>query len=122
MTETKFEPFHVNVRIKISALWASMLFVFAYVGLFSLYRPNVRADLEAGEIGGFTVNQSFLLGTTIYVVIPSLMVFGVLILRPRVNRIATSRWGSCMRSPSLPAPSTSGPTTSSAASSRSRCS
>jgi hypothetical protein len=104
MTETKFESFHVNVRIKISALWASMLFVFAYVDLFSTYRPDVRADLQAGEIGGFTVNQSFLLGTTIYVVIPSLMVFGVLILRPRVNRIATSRWGSCMRSPSLPAP------------------
>jgi hypothetical protein len=28
------------------------------------------------------------LGTTLYVVIPSLMVFGVLVLRPRVNRIA----------------------------------
>jgi hypothetical protein len=76
------------VRIKISALWTSMLFVFAYVDLFSLYRPDVRADLEAGEIGGFTVNQSFLLGTTVYVVIPSLMVFCALILRPRVNRIA----------------------------------
>ena len=65
-----------------------MLFVFAYVDLFSLYRPDFRADLEAGEIGGFTVNQSFLLGTTVYVVIPSLMVFCALILRPRVNRIA----------------------------------
>jgi hypothetical protein len=88
MTETKFESFHVNVRIKISALWTSMLFVFAYVDLFSLYRPDFRADLEAGEIGGFTVNQTFLLGTTIYVAIPSLMVFCAFILRPRVNRIA----------------------------------
>jgi Family of unknown function (DUF6326) len=88
MTETKFEPSNVNVRIKISALWTSMLFVFAYVDLFSLYRPDFRADLEAGEIGGFTVNQSFLLGTTVYVVIPSLMVLGALILRPRANRIA----------------------------------
>jgi hypothetical protein len=87
MTET-FEPFNVNVRIKISALWTSMLFVFAYVDLFSLYRPDFRADLEAGEVGGLTVNQSFLLGTTVYVVIPSLMVFCALILRPRVNRIA----------------------------------
>jgi Family of unknown function (DUF6326) len=85
---TKFEPSHVNVRIKISALWTSMLFVFAYVDLFTLYRPDFRADVEAGEIGGFTVNQSFLLGTTVYVVIPSLMVFCALILRPRVNRIA----------------------------------
>jgi hypothetical protein len=86
--ETKFEPSTVNVRIKISALWTSMLFVFAYVDLFSLYRPDFQADIEAGEVGGFTVNQTFLLGTTVYVVIPSLMVFCALILRPQVNRIA----------------------------------
>lgn len=86
--ETKLEPSNVNVRIKISALWTSMLFVFAYVDLFSLYRPDFRADVEAGEVSGFTVNQSFLLGTTAYVVIPSLMVFLSLILRPGVNRIA----------------------------------
>ena len=91
--ETKFEPSNVNVRIKISVLWTSMLFVFAYVDLFSLYRPDFRADLEAGEVGGFTVNQSFLLGTTIYVVIPSLMVSCALILRPRVNRIANIALG-----------------------------
>jgi hypothetical protein len=88
MTDTSFEPLNVNVRIKISALWTSMLFVFAYVDLFSLYRPDFRADLEGGEVGGLAVNQSFLLGSTIYVVIPSLMVFCALILRPRVNRIA----------------------------------
>ena len=91
--ETKFEQSNVNVRIKISALWASMLFVFAYVDLFSLYRPDFRADLEAGEISVFTVNQSFLLGTTVYVVIPSLMVFFSLILRPEVNRIANTALG-----------------------------
>jgi hypothetical protein len=85
---TKLERSPVNVRIKLSALWTSMLFVFAYVDLFSLYRPDFRADLEAGEIGDFTVNQSFLLGTTAYVVIPSLMVFLSLVLRPRVSRIA----------------------------------
>ena len=85
---TRFEPFPVNVRIKISAIWTAMLFVFAYVDIFSLYRPDVRADLEAGEVGGFAVGQSFLLATTIYVVIPALMVFGTLVLRPRISRIA----------------------------------
>jgi hypothetical protein len=85
--ETRFEPSNVNVRIKISALWTSMLFVFAYVDLFSLYRPDVRADLDAGEVGGFTVNQSFLVATTVYVVIPSLMVFCAPVLRPRIDRI-----------------------------------
>jgi membrane protein DedA with SNARE-associated domain len=87
VTGTRLEPSPVNVRVKISALWMSMLFVFAYVDLFSLYRPDFRADVEAGEVGGFAVNQTFLLATTAYVVIPSLMVFCVLVLRPRLNRI-----------------------------------
>jgi hypothetical protein len=41
--ETTLKAFSVNVRIKISALWTSMLVVFAYVDLFSLYRRDVRA-------------------------------------------------------------------------------
>jgi Family of unknown function (DUF6326) len=86
--ETQYEPANVSVRIKISALWTAMLFVFAYVDIFSLYRRDFRADLEAGEVGGLTVDQAFLVGTTVYVVIPSLMVFGALVLRPAVNRIA----------------------------------
>ncbi|MGI8517791.1 MAG: DUF6326 family protein [Acidimicrobiia bacterium] len=86
--DTRFEPANVNVRIKIAGLWTAMLFVFAYVDIFSLYRPDFRADVESGSIGGFMVNQSFLLWTTIYIAIPSLMVVGTLVLRPRVNRIA----------------------------------
>ena len=91
--ETRYEPANVSVRTKISALWTAMLFVFAYVDVFSLYRPDFRADLEAGEVGGFTVDQAFLLGTTVYVVIPSLMVFLALVLRPAVNRIANIALG-----------------------------
>ena len=87
-SQTAFEPAPVNVRIKLSALWTSMMFVFAYVDLFSLYRPDIRADIEAGQISGFTVDGTFLLLTTAYVVIPSVMVFGALVLRPQINRIA----------------------------------
>ena len=83
-----YEPAPVNVRIKISALWTAMLFVFAYVDIFSFFRADVRADIDAGEIAGFTIGQGFLLGTTIYILIPSLMVFGAVVLRPKVNRIA----------------------------------
>ncbi len=91
--ETRFQECKVNVRIKISALWASMLFVFAYVDIFSLYRPDFRADIEAGEVAGFTIGQGFLLGTTLYILIPSLMVFLALVLRPRINRIANISLG-----------------------------
>ncbi len=88
VADTTFDPAPVNVRIKLAGLWTSMLFIFAYVDLFSLYRPDVRADLDAGELGGFTVNQSFLAGTTAYILLPSLMVFATLVLRPRINRTA----------------------------------
>ena len=93
-TDEKFEPAKVNVRMKISALWTALLFIFAYVDIFSFYRADVRADIEAGVMGPFTINQAVLLGTTVYVVIPSLMVFGALVLRPRVNRIVNIALGS----------------------------
>ncbi len=86
--DDKYEPSLVNVRIRISGLWTAMLFIFAYVDIFSFFRPDFRAEVEAGVVAGFTVNESFLLGTTMYVVVPSLMVFGTLILRPKLNRIA----------------------------------
>jgi hypothetical protein len=85
---TTLEPATVNVRIKISALWTTMMFVFAYVDLFSLYRADVRADLEAGQMSVFPINQVFLLFTTAYVAIPALMAFGTLVLRPAISRIA----------------------------------
>jgi len=85
---TAFEPLPVNVRLEISALWTSMLFVFAYVDLFSLYRPNVRADIEAGTMSGFTISEVFLLAITAYVVVPALMVLLTLVLPARLDRIA----------------------------------
>jgi len=84
---TDLAPATVSVRIKMSALWASMLFVFAYVDLFSLYRPDVRADIEAGRLSGFAINQTFLLITTAYVVLPALMVFLSLVLPARISRM-----------------------------------
>ena len=83
---THYQDYWINPRIKIAALWASMLFVFVYVDLFSLYRNDVRADIEAGEISAFTIGQGFLLGVTIYVLIPSLLVFLSLVLPVRVTR------------------------------------
>ncbi len=78
----------INPRVKISALWASMLFVFAYVDLFSLYRADVRADIEAGKISAFSIGQGYLLGVMVYVALPSLMVFLSLVLPVKVTRMA----------------------------------
>ena len=87
-TTTHYQDYWINPRVKIAALWTSMLFVYVYVDLFSLYRADIRADIEAGELFAFTIGQGFLLGVTIYVVIPSLMVFLSLVLAASVTRTA----------------------------------
>lgn len=87
-TTTDYQDYWINPRIKIAALWTSMLFIFAYVDLFGLFRRDVRADIEAGKIAGFTIGQGYLLGVTIYVLVPSLMVFLSLVLSVRVTRMA----------------------------------
>lgn len=77
----------IDVRLRISALWIAVLFIFAYVDLFSLYRPDVRADLDNAKLSGFDVNQAFLLFTTLYIIIPSLMVYLTLVMPRHLNRI-----------------------------------
>ena len=82
-----YEPYPINPRVKIAALWTSMLFVFVYVDLFSLYRADVRADIEAGKVFAFTIGQGFLLGVTLYILVPSLMLSLSLVLPAHVARM-----------------------------------
>jgi hypothetical protein len=87
-TTSDYRDSWVSPRLKISALWVSMLFVFVYVDLFSLYRADVRADIEAGKISAFSIGQGYLLGVIVYIALPSLMVFLSLVLPVKVTRTA----------------------------------
>jgi hypothetical protein len=77
-----------GVRIKLAAAWTSILLIFAYVDIFGFYRADMRAEIEAGKVSAFKIGQGFLLGTTVYVAIASLMVFGSIVLRTRINQVA----------------------------------
>jgi hypothetical protein len=85
---TDYRDYWINPRLKIAALWTSMMFVFVYVDLFSLYRADVRADIEAGKIAAFSIGQGYLLGVTVYVLLPSLMLFLSLVLPVKITRVA----------------------------------
>ena len=87
-TTTDYRDSWINPRVKIAALWASMLIVFVCVDLFGLYRPDVRADIAAGKISAFTIGQGYLLGVIVYVALPSLMLFLSLVLPVKVTRTA----------------------------------
>ena len=68
-----------------------MVLVFAYVDIFGFYRADVLEAALDGTIAttAFVVNQTFLLATLGYILIPTLMVTVSLVLRPRANRIVT---------------------------------
>lgn len=82
----EMEDVKINVKLKISALWTATLFVFAYVDIFAFFRSEIIEGVMAGKVAAFQINQTFLLLTTIYILIPSIMVFLSLVMKPRVNR------------------------------------
>ncbi|CAN5739573.1 hypothetical protein BH23ACT12_BH23ACT12_19610 [soil metagenome] len=84
---TEHNDHTIDTRLKISALWTAMLFIFAYVDLFSLYRSDVRAGIESGKVFVFDIGQTFLFFATLYIIIPSLMIYLTLVMRPGPNRI-----------------------------------
>ena len=77
-------------RIVLSGLWVTMLFVFAYVDIFGFWRADVIQGALQGTVPGpgFTIGQPFLTLTTLYVLVPILMVAGSLVLPWRANRTA----------------------------------
>jgi hypothetical protein len=83
-----FEDAKVDVRLKMSALWIAMLFLFAYGDIFGFFKPGQIQQVISGEISGIKITQVFLLGASLYIAIASAMVFLSLVLRPRVDRWA----------------------------------
>jgi hypothetical protein len=88
-TARQYQDAQVDVKIRLSALWIAMLFVFAYVDIFGFYRADVLDSALDGKVATteLTVNQTFLTATLVYILLPTLMVVLSLRLKPRANRI-----------------------------------
>lgn len=91
---TSLDDFHVNVKLKLSALWASVTFCYLYGDYFGLYRPGTLQSMLDGRMGPLgPTTQEILLGTAAMMAIPSLMVFLCLALPPQANRLANVFFG-----------------------------
>lgn len=79
----------VDDRLLLSALWTAVLFVFAYVDIFGFYRADVLEGALDGRVATtpFTVDQTFLTATLLYVLPAILMVVLSLVLSPRAGRV-----------------------------------
>ena len=82
------EDVKINIKIKLSALWVTVMFLFAYVDIMGNFQPGHIENIMSGEVSGFQITQVWILGVVIMMAIPSLMVFLSLTLKPKVNRWA----------------------------------
>ena len=91
-TTNQLENFKVPVKIKLAALWSSVMFCYIYGDYFSLYVPNKVLDF----INGKTLLDSplKLLAASILMVIPALMIFLSVAMKPQLNRWLNILFGS----------------------------
>ena len=63
------------------------MFLYTYADILGFYAPGNIEELISGEIAGIQMTQELLLGSTILMAIPSVMVFLSLALNAKANRL-----------------------------------
>lgn len=89
MSSSNLDDVKIHVRFKLAALWSSLVFCYIYGDYFGLYTPGTLQEMLQGRMGPLgQVTQMVLLGTSLMLAVPSVMVFLTLALRPGITRWA----------------------------------
>jgi Family of unknown function (DUF6326) len=77
----------VDVKIKLAALWPSVMFCYLYADYFGLFVPGRLQKMLAGQIPPLgPVTQGVLVGTSAMMAIPAVMIFLSVAPRASLNR------------------------------------
>ena len=76
----------IGVKLKLSALWVAMMLLYIYADILSLFRPGQIKEMTEGLMGPLPVTQISLLAASLLMIIPAVMVFLCLTLKPKINR------------------------------------
>lgn len=85
-SQNALEDVKVNVKLKLAALWTSLMFLIIYIDYFHLYMPGQMALIQTGRVFVFDITQQFLLIALASVSIPALMIFLSVALPAKANR------------------------------------
>ncbi|AXE17368.1 hypothetical protein DR864_06300 [Runella rosea] len=85
-SQNALEEIKVSLKLKLAALWASLMFLYIYVDYFHLFMPGTLQDMLAGKVFVFDITQGFLLAALASMTIPALMIFLSVALPAKVNR------------------------------------
>lgn len=82
--KNNLEDITVNVKIKLSALWASVTLCYLYGDYFELYIPKKVEELISGD--NILASPTKLFLAALLLAIPALMVCLSVILKPTINK------------------------------------
>lgn len=85
-TARPLEDIKVPVRLKLAALWTSVMFCYIYGDFLGLYRPGDIKGILAGEGLLGPTSQGSLLAVAILIAVPAAMIFLSLVIPPRLTR------------------------------------
>lgn len=54
-TQNGLEDIKVCLKLKLAALWASLMFLYIYVDYFHLYMPGKIEDIQTGRVFKFDI-------------------------------------------------------------------
>ena len=87
------DPAPVNVRVKLALLWAATMFCYVYGDYFELYAPGKLQEMIGGQLAFGPATQGALVGTSILLIVPALMVAFSVLLPPLACRVANIAFG-----------------------------
>jgi hypothetical protein len=87
----KLEDFKVNVKIKLAALWTSVMFCYIYEDYFELYVPKKLERIISSD--GLLNTPMKLFSASFVLIIPALMIFLSIVLKPKLNRLLNIIFG-----------------------------
>jgi hypothetical protein len=77
----------IDTKLKLSALWIGLMFLFVYADIKTLYQSGVIEEIITGKIIGIQISNIFLLVSAILMSIPAIMIILSVLLKPQINRI-----------------------------------
>lgn len=85
-TSNSLEDLKINVKIKLAALWTTLMFLYLYIDYFHLYMPGKINEILGGKAFIYNISPNFLLSAFIFMSIPAIMIILSLILPAKINR------------------------------------
>ncbi|MBS1731544.1 MAG: hypothetical protein JSS67_12330 [Bacteroidetes bacterium] len=85
MSSHSLDDFKINIKIKLSTLWASVTFLYIYGDYFELYVPHKVQELISGD--GVLDKPIKLFAASLLLAIPSLMICLSVLLKSSINRL-----------------------------------